>query len=76
MCFYYQNCNMCVFRGEEKTCGILQFPVDESHAKLTWIYDDAPYILGYAAAGLQVCLVVIRENEKAERDAKSEITVT
>ncbi|KAG7382885.1 hypothetical protein PHYPSEUDO_004284 [Phytophthora pseudosyringae] len=44
LCFYYNNINVCVFRGEEKTSGQLQVPVKELHEKLIWRYDTAPYI--------------------------------
>ncbi|KAG2958986.1 hypothetical protein PC119_g26851, partial [Phytophthora cactorum] len=73
LCFYYKNSNVCVFRGEEKANGDLQVPVRELHEKLTWRYDAAPYVFGYAAVGLQVCLVTIRKNEMTERGAKVEI---
>ncbi|KAL7687458.1 hypothetical protein Plhal304r1_c022g0076701 [Plasmopara halstedii] len=73
MSFYYPNSNVCMFRGEEEASGILQVPVNRLHAKLRWKYDAAPYIYGYAAAGLLVCLVVIQKNEKTERGAKAKI---
>ncbi|KAG2762262.1 hypothetical protein Pcac1_g25897 [Phytophthora cactorum] len=76
LCFYYKNSNICVFRGEEKASGELQVPVKELHEKLTWRYDAAPYVFGYAAVGLQVCLVAIRKDEMTERGAKVEMIET
>ncbi|POM59523.1 Serine/threonine protein kinase, partial [Phytophthora palmivora] len=76
LCFYYKNSNVCVMRGEEKARGELQVPVKELHEKLTWRYDAAPYVFGYAAVGLQVCLVAIRKDEMTERGAKVEIIET
>ncbi|CAI5713526.1 unnamed protein product [Peronospora farinosa] len=76
LCFYYGRSNVCVFRGEEKASGVLDVPIKELHEKLIWRYDDAPYIFGYAAVGLQVCLVAIRKDEMTERGAKAEIIET
>ncbi|ETO71770.1 serine/threonine protein kinase [Phytophthora nicotianae P1976] len=76
LCFYYKNSNVCVVRGEEKASGELQVPVRELHENLTWRYDAAPYVFGYAAVGLQVCLVAIRKDEMTERGAKVEIIET
>ncbi|KAL4116303.1 hypothetical protein PRIC2_013300 [Phytophthora ramorum] len=76
LCFYYKNSNVCVVRGEEQASGELQVPVRELHEKLTWRYDAAPYVFGYAAVGLQVCLVAIRKDEMTERGAKVEIIET
>ncbi|KAE9027990.1 hypothetical protein PF011_g1772 [Phytophthora fragariae] len=76
MCFYYDNSNVCVFRGEEKASGPLEVPVNELHAKLTWRYDAAPYIFGYAAVGLRVRLVAIRKDEMTEHGAKAETIET
>ncbi|KAI9991240.1 hypothetical protein PInf_018872 [Phytophthora infestans] len=76
LCFYYKNSNVCVLRGEEKASGELQVPIRELHDKLTWRYDAAPYVFGYAAVGLQVCLVAIRKDEMTERGAKVEIIET
>nr|KAH7501144.1 Crinkler effector protein 8 [Phytophthora ramorum] len=76
LCFYYKNSNVCVVRGEEKASGELQVPVRELYEKLTWRYDAAPYVFGYAAVGLQVCLVAIRKDEMTERGAKVEIIET
>ncbi|KAG2785211.1 hypothetical protein PC129_g11003 [Phytophthora cactorum] len=72
LCFYGMNSNVCVFRGEEKASGELDVPVKELHEKLTWRYDDAPYVFGYAAVGLLVCLVAIRKDEKTGSGAKAE----
>jgi hypothetical protein len=64
LCFYYNKLNICVFRGEEKADGELIVPLNELHEKLDkWIYDDAPYLLGYAAVGLQVELAIIQKDE-------------
>ena len=76
LCFYYGRRNVCVFRGEEKANGSLNVPIKELYEKLTWKYDDAPYIFGYAAVGLQVCLAAIRKDERTERGAKVEIIET
>ncbi|KAL3670068.1 hypothetical protein V7S43_004384 [Phytophthora oleae] len=67
LCFYYKKSNMCVFRGEEIASGELQVPIKELHEKLTWRYDAAPYVFGYAAVGLQVCLVAIRKDGMTKR---------
>ncbi|OWZ08651.1 Serine/threonine protein kinase [Phytophthora megakarya] len=75
MCFYYKNSNTCVFRGEEKASGEMQVPVKELHDKLTWRYDAAPYIFGYAAVGLSVCLVAIQKVGKTKH-AKAEVIKT
>ena len=32
--------------------------------KLDWIYDDAPYLLGYAAVGSQLELAIIQKDER------------
>ncbi|KAL7686249.1 putative fungal-type protein kinase [Plasmopara halstedii] len=72
LCFYSTNSNICVFRGQEKARGELDVPVKELHEKLRWRYDDAPYVFGYAAVGLLVCLVTIRKDEKKETCAKAE----
>eukprot|EP00644_Phytophthora_capsici_P005202 jgi/Phyca11/96357/e_gw1.1.1010.1 len=72
MCFYSRKSNICVFRGEEKANGELDVPMAELHEKLTWRYDDAPYIFGYAAVGLLVCLVTIQKDEKTSSRAKAE----
>lgn len=72
LCFYSMNSNVCVFRGEEKARGELDVPVKELHEKLTWRYDDAPYVFGYAAVGLLVCLVTFRKDEKTRKGAKAE----
>ncbi|KAG2791829.1 hypothetical protein PC118_g23388 [Phytophthora cactorum] len=76
LCFYYNNSNVCVFRGEEKASGQLEVPTKELHAKLIWKYDAAPYIFGYAAVGLRVRLLAIRKDEMTERGAKAEIIET
>ncbi|OWZ17872.1 Serine/threonine protein kinase [Phytophthora megakarya] len=76
LCFYYKRSNICVFRGEEKASGELQVPIKELHEKLTWRYDDAPYIFGYAAVGLNVCLVAIQKDEMTDRSAKVETIET
>ena len=73
LCFYYGRSNVCVFRGKEKASGALNVPIKELYKTLTWKYDDAPYIFGYAAVGMQVCLVAIRKDEMTERGAKVEI---
>ncbi|GMF22362.1 unnamed protein product [Phytophthora lilii] len=70
LCFYSMYSNVCVFRGEEKCSGKLDVPVKELHEKLTWRYDDAPYVFGYAAVGLLVCLVAIEKDEQTGRGAK------
>ncbi|RQM14319.1 hypothetical protein DD237_003702 [Peronospora effusa] len=76
LCFYYGNNDVCVFRGEEEAYGSLEVPIKELHEQLTWRYDAAPYIFGYAAVGPLVCLVALRKNEMMERDAKVEIIET
>ena len=76
LCFYSGRRNVCVFRGEEKANGSLNVPIKELYEKLTWKYDNAPYIFGYAAVGLQVCLAAIRKDERTERGAKVEIIET
>jgi hypothetical protein len=64
LCFYYHKENVCIFRGEEKPDGEIRVPLNELHQKLDgWIYDDAPYLLGYAAVGLQVELATIQKGE-------------
>ncbi|KAE8996052.1 hypothetical protein PR002_g19434 [Phytophthora rubi] len=73
MCFYYDNSNVCVFRGEEKASGPLEVPVKELHANLTWRYDAAPYIFGYAAVGLRVRLVAIRKDEMRQKRKPSKL---
>ncbi|GMF66104.1 unnamed protein product [Phytophthora lilii] len=76
LCFYFDTSSVCVFRGEEKASGELNVPVKELHEKLTWRYDDAPYVFGYAAVGLLVCLVVIQKDDLTDRGAKVEIIET
>ena len=76
LCFYYNNLNVCVFRGEEKASGDLEVPIKELHKKMVWRYDPAPYIFGYAAVGLRLCLVIIRKDEVNEHGAKVEIIET
>lgn len=39
----------------------MQVPVQKLCEKLTWIYDNAPYVFGYAAVGYQLSLVVIKK---------------
>ncbi|KAK2465690.1 hypothetical protein APHAL10511_002234 [Amanita phalloides] len=52
--------NVCVFRGEEKRIDFGgAHPRDELKHKTRWVYDPAPYILGYYAIGMEVVLVVI-----------------
>ncbi|KAF8346567.1 hypothetical protein F5887DRAFT_1281694 [Amanita rubescens] len=52
--------NVCVFRGEEKRIDFGgTHPRDELGHKTRWVYDPAPYILGYYAVGMQVVLVAI-----------------
>ena len=64
-CFYYKKLNICVFRGEEKAYGEMKVPLAELQEKLdTWIYDDAPYLLGYAAVGKQVTLARIQKGAR------------
>ncbi|KAF1775125.1 Protein kinase-like domain [Phytophthora cactorum] len=65
LCFYYKNSNICVFRGEEKASGELQVPIRRCTIRF-----------GYAAVGLQVCLVAIRKDEMTERGAKVEMIET
>ncbi|KAF8798414.1 hypothetical protein BYT27DRAFT_7151238 [Phlegmacium glaucopus] len=52
--------NTCVFRGAEKR---LEFtgthPRDELKVKTRWVYNPAPYILGYYAIGVKVVLTAI-----------------
>jgi hypothetical protein len=67
LCFYYNKLNICVFRGEEKADGEFIVPLSELHEKLDkWIYDEAPYLLGYAAVGLQVELAIIHKDERGK----------
>ncbi|KAL3674562.1 hypothetical protein V7S43_000510 [Phytophthora oleae] len=73
LCFYFGNSNLCVFCGEGKASGLLQVPVDELHDKLTWRYDDAPYVFGYAAVGLTVCLVAIQKDKTTEHGVRADI---
>ncbi|KAM6493367.1 hypothetical protein JOM56_011501 [Amanita muscaria] len=52
--------NVCVFRGEEKRIGFAgTHPRDELRHKTRWVYDPAPYTLGYYAVGMEVVLVAI-----------------
>ncbi|KIL57063.1 hypothetical protein M378DRAFT_28119 [Amanita muscaria Koide BX008] len=52
--------NVCVFRGEEKRSSFAgTHPRDELRHKTRWVYDPAPYILGYYAVGMKVVLVAI-----------------
>lgn len=67
LCFY----SMIVMCGEEKASGELDVPVKKLHEKLTWRYDNAPYVFDYGAVGLLVCLVRIRIDEKTGSGAKA-----
>jgi len=52
--------NVCVFRGEEKRLGFTgMHPRDELKVKTRWVYNPAPYILGYYAIGVGVVLTAI-----------------
>ncbi|KAK1941188.1 hypothetical protein P3T76_007054 [Phytophthora citrophthora] len=73
LCFYYKDSNICVFRGEEKASGDMQVPITELHEKLTWRYDGAPYVFGYAAVGVRICLVAIRQVGETKRTKVEEI---
>ncbi|KAG1698471.1 hypothetical protein DVH05_015013 [Phytophthora capsici] len=77
LCFYNSaNDKVCVFRGEEQARGEMTVPLTDLQ-RLTWRYDDAPYVFGYAAVAQDVCLVTIRESETnapgEKRRAKVEI---
>jgi hypothetical protein len=42
--------NVCVFRGEEKRLGFTgMHPRDELKVKTRWVYNPAPYILGWSS---------------------------
>ncbi|KAE8996827.1 hypothetical protein PF005_g17273 [Phytophthora fragariae] len=75
LCYYFNGGEMCVFRGEEEARGDLSVPIRELHSKLTWKYDDAPYIFGYAAVGFRVCLVAIMKDEE-KTCAKADVIET
>ncbi|KAF8336080.1 hypothetical protein F5887DRAFT_1285507 [Amanita rubescens] len=52
--------NVCVFRGEEKGIEFTgMHPRNELKVKTRWVYDPAPYILGYYAIGVKVVLTAI-----------------
>ncbi|OWZ05707.1 Serine/threonine protein kinase [Phytophthora megakarya] len=69
MCFYVGD--VCVFRGEEKATGPMKIPLKELYTKLTWRYDDAPYVFGYAAVGYQVSLAIIEKKNTSENPKRS-----
>lgn len=50
---------LCTFRGEEKAPGNTENPKQELGNKLNWVYDPAPYVLGYYATGTNLTLAVI-----------------
>ncbi|KAF8344478.1 hypothetical protein F5887DRAFT_1075528 [Amanita rubescens] len=59
-CFGLLLSNVCVFRGEEKRIYFAgAHPRDELKRKTRWVYDPAPYTLGYYAIGTQVVLAAI-----------------
>ncbi|GJJ06718.1 hypothetical protein Clacol_000914 [Clathrus columnatus] len=49
----------CPFRGEEKAPNSTGDPKAELAEKLEWVYDPAPYVLGYYATGTSVALAAI-----------------
>ncbi|GJJ15307.1 hypothetical protein Clacol_009583 [Clathrus columnatus] len=49
----------CPFRGEEKAPNSTDDPKAELSKKLEWVYDPAPYVLGYYATGTNVTLAAI-----------------
>ncbi len=51
-------------------------PLTELHETLDeWIYDDAPFLLGYAVVGLQVELATIQKGEKGKSNCSSDRTL-
>ncbi|CAG8665089.1 2607_t:CDS:2, partial [Ambispora leptoticha] len=50
---------VCLFRGEEKTPNSREEVWAELVEKIQWIYDPAPYVLGYYAIGPSVTYVAL-----------------
>ncbi|KAF9480017.1 hypothetical protein BDN70DRAFT_833598 [Pholiota conissans] len=50
---------ICVFRGEEQDPCSRESPKAELVEKLCWVYEPAPYVLGYYCEGYQLTLVAI-----------------
>ncbi|KAI6045161.1 hypothetical protein EDC04DRAFT_2929361 [Pisolithus marmoratus] len=50
---------VCPFRGEEKGPDVVNDPREELIEKCIWIYDPAPYMLGYYCVGTEMTLAAI-----------------
>ncbi|KAI6008422.1 hypothetical protein EDC04DRAFT_3146473 [Pisolithus marmoratus] len=50
---------VCPFRGEEKGPDVVNDPREELIEKHIWIYDPAPYMLGYYCVGTEMTLAAI-----------------
>ncbi|KAF8324425.1 uncharacterized protein EI90DRAFT_3075323 [Cantharellus anzutake] len=61
----------CLFRGEEESPSFFgRHPRQKLAEKTRWVYDHAPYVLGYYAVGANITLVAIQPGIDTQGDEK------